>query len=311
MKNKKQTNNIWKVAAIGTVGVLAIMAILYVWVIPRYSLSIDGVNNVVSTSKDGVKYISAVLDIDCDLKSGAEEASCAEQTIVGKVGGNRKVSVEADDNVKLGRDDSKITATGSRVTFKNVAIRREPIKSPVVNKYKLTVVDDSSKKQLIIYELTVNTILNDNDLSKPNAAPTAESIVSAVQKVNTVSSACITNEDNDPNGKLGKPGTYFIKVTFRDSRSTADNLMYDESLGSQREAKDTCEVGNDAGGSVEVFRTQDDAKRRGEELQSMAGGFFDSGTSKVINTSVIRTSSEMKASEQKDLEAQLVTALTE
>lgn len=311
MKNKKQTNNIWKVAAIGTVGVLAIVAILYVWVIPRYSLSIDGANNVVSTSNDGVKHISAVLDIDCDLKSGAEEAICAEQTIVGKVGGNRKSSVEADDNVKLEKDGNKITATGSGVTFKNVAIRNEPIKSPVVNKYKLTVVDDSGKKQLIVYELSVNTILNDNDLSKLNAAPTAEAIVSAVQKVNTVSSACITNEDNDPNGKLGKSGTYFIKVTFRDSRSTADNLVYDESLGSQREAKDTCEVGNDAGGSVEVFRTQEDAKRRGEELQSMAGGFFDSGTSKVINASVIRTSSEMKASEQKDLEAQLVTALTE
>lgn len=285
---------------------------LYIWVIPRYSLSINGTTSQTSSSVNGIRRIAAKLDVKCNLAQSGSELNCEKQIIKGTFGSNRKVTLSASKGANSFKaTEGKISFEPEIVSIKSVVIRPKPIKDPILKQYTITMTNTDTNKIVAIYSLTIRTVFTDADLNTVNKSPTAEAIVSAVQKISTVSNVCITNENNDPNDKIGKPGTYFIKVTFRDSRSTADNLVYDESLGEQRDAKDTCEIGNDAGGSIEVFRNQKDAKSREDELQARAGGFFDSGTSKAISTSVIRTSSDLKASEQKDLESQLVTVLTE
>lgn len=312
MKNsKRKLSNKSIIIAAVIVAVILVGIGIYFWLIPHYNLSINKATDRVTKNIDGVKQITANLNVDCNITQSGSRLNCSKQTIGGVFSSNQKVTGSINqgvDTIKIA--GGKITFDPEVVSFKAVAVRSELVKSPVSKQYKITMTNADSKKVVTVYTLTVKTILTDGDLKIINKAPTAEAIKSAVEKISTVRDACITSEDNDPNGKLGKQGTYYIKVAFRDTRSTRDDTVYDEALDDSRKAKDTCEIGNDAGGSVEVFRNTKDANNRKKELDALAGGFFDSGTSKIINTTVIRTSSELKASEQQDLEQKLVDVLT-
>ena len=60
----------------------------------------------------------------------------------------------------------------------------------------------------------------------------------------------------------------------------------------------------------EVYTTADEAKKRDEYLASFDGGVLSSGSHKVRGTCIVRTSSTLTATQQKELEAAIVEALT-
>ncbi|MBQ3817058.1 MAG: hypothetical protein II802_02155, partial [Clostridia bacterium] len=131
--------------------------------------------------------------------------------------------------------------------------------------------------------------------------PSEEFVLQRVLAIDEVTAAKPVTEDNDPNGKLNKAGGYTATV-FLESK----NINKDEyGLGN-----DVIENGTDGGGAVEVYANGEDAKARNDYLAGFDGaGFFDSGSHTVIGTTVIRTSTNLTATQQKELQEKIIDAL--
>ena len=69
--------------------------------------------------------------------------------------------------------------------------------------------------------------------------------------------------------------------------------------------------GTDAGVQVEVYAPPEDAAKRDSYLAAFDGSAFSSGSHTVIGTCVIRTSNELKASQQNELTANMVVSQQE
>ncbi len=132
-------------------------------------------------------------------------------------------------------------------------------------------------------------------------APEESFIVERLGNVSSISNVQAVTEDNDPNGKLNKSGGYTAAVYFANATAKEN---YGFATG------DSIEDGTDCGGCVEVYRTVSEAKSRNEYLGVYDGSIFDSGSHTVYGTIIIRTSCELTASEQKALEAEILSALT-
>ena len=131
--------------------------------------------------------------------------------------------------------------------------------------------------------------------------PTEAYVIECLQKVEHVADISAVTEDNDPNGQLNKPGGYTATVYYSDDRISLDTSVYGTSV---------IEQGTDGGGAIEVYSTVEDAEKRRDYLEAYDGGIFASGTHTVIGTVLVRTSDKLKASEQQDMEAKLIAALT-
>ena len=68
--------------------------------------------------------------------------------------------------------------------------------------------------------------------------------------------------------------------------------------------------GTDGGGAIEVYANVEDAESRDSYLAGFDGGVLASGSHTVVGTCVVRTSDELAASKQKELEAAVIGALT-
>lgn len=69
--------------------------------------------------------------------------------------------------------------------------------------------------------------------------------------------------------------------------------------------------GTDCGGSIEVYSTTEDANARNDYLAGFDGGIFASGSHTVVGIVLVRTSDELTASQQKEMEANIIAVLTE
>jgi hypothetical protein len=70
------------------------------------------------------------------------------------------------------------------------------------------------------------------------------------------------------------------------------------------------EAGNGGGAVIEAYATVEDAKKREEYLSAFDGaGDFSSGSHKIVGTLLIRTSNELTASHQKEVEKSIIDAL--
>ena len=108
-------------------------------------------------------------------------------------------------------------------------------------------------------------------------------------------------EDNDPNGNLNKQGGYTATVYFSSSLINQASVF----------GRDIIDKGTEGGGAVEVYRNVKDAKARNTYLASFDGGPISSGSHKVVGTVVIRTSDQLTASQQADVENAVRKALIE
>lgn len=70
------------------------------------------------------------------------------------------------------------------------------------------------------------------------------------------------------------------------------------------------ENGNEGGGAIEVYKTAKLAKAREAYLSALdSPGALSPGTHRVVGTMVVRTSSKLKASQQRALEKNIIDAL--
>lgn len=131
-------------------------------------------------------------------------------------------------------------------------------------------------------------------------APSEYYVISCLEKVPGILEIAAVTEDNDPNGNLNKQGGYISQVFFSYSLVDQAEVIGDNLI----------DKGTDAGGSIEVYTTVEYANRRNEYLSSFDGsGFLTSGSHIVIGTTVVRTSDELTASQQKLLESNIIFAL--
>ncbi|AHB42296.1 hypothetical protein RAAC3_TM7C00001G0439 [Candidatus Saccharibacteria bacterium RAAC3_TM7_1] len=111
----------------------------------------------------------------------------------------------------------------------------------------------------------------------------------------TVTETKVFNEENDPNGTLGKAGSYSHGAAFWDSRTeyTSEDSTW----------------GTDAGGAIEVFANEEDATSRTETLQGTQGTILDAGAVEQVGNVVLRASSKLPASQQNEIIAFLKSQL--
>ncbi len=131
-------------------------------------------------------------------------------------------------------------------------------------------------------------------------APDESYVVQCLQTVPGIVDISAVTEDNDPNEHLNKAGGYTAQVFFS-SNLIDQSSIYGTTL---------IDKGTDCGGSIEVYSNADDAVSREAYLAAFDGGIFTSGSHKVIGTVLVRTSNELTASQQKELEANIIAALT-
>lgn len=157
------------------------------------------------------------------------------------------------------------------------------------------------------YSNTIKTIEENQKALEINAkryqlvnAPTEAYVIECLKKVPNIIGYSAVTEDNDPNGNLNKQGGYTAQIYFS-SDLINQNDIYGDTL---------IDKGTDAGGSIEIYASVEDAKNREEYLSSFDGGILASGSHIVIGTILIRTSNELTASQQKTVEKNIITVLT-
>lgn len=132
--------------------------------------------------------------------------------------------------------------------------------------------------------------------------PDDEFVIERLKNVKDIKKIKAATEDNDPNGKLNKPGGYVAQIYFS---SPLVKDPYGLKTG------DVIEDGNSGGGSIEVYKSVSEAKSRNEYLSAFDGTLLDSGSHTVYGTIIIRTSEDLTASQQKELEEDILAALTD
>lgn len=132
--------------------------------------------------------------------------------------------------------------------------------------------------------------------------PDESFIMERLKEVPTITEILACTEDNDPNGNLHKTGGYTSDVYFTsDMVDVEANYLPGDSI----------EKGTLGGGCVEVYETVEYAERRNSYLATHDGTIFSSGTHVVVGTCLIRTSDYLTATQQNELEANIINALIE
>lgn len=133
-------------------------------------------------------------------------------------------------------------------------------------------------------------------------APSEAFVIERLRGIDGVGEIAALTEETDNNGLLGKAGTYYAKIDFASPWIKDPYSIYS--------GRSVAENSTDGGGSVEVFETEELAQKRNDYLAVFDGGWLSSGSHKILGTLVIRTSNELTASQQKQLEANIIAALT-
>ena len=137
--------------------------------------------------------------------------------------------------------------------------------------------------------------------------PTDAFVIQRLSEVEHVQTPTAVTEEMDPNGNLNKQGGYTATVFFLSDLVDQSEVYVDEVDGTGNEVIDK---GTQGGGSVEVYANETDATKRDMYLATFDGTIIANGSHTVCGTCVIRISNELTATQQKELEAAVIEALT-
>ena len=189
---------------------------------------------------------------------------------------------------------SKIVIGEKPKATKDILSRTKELSTPVDYSDALTSLStaytnlENSKKQ---YKQVVN--------------PSEEFVMQRILTVDDVADARAVTEDQDPNGNLHKAGGYTSTIYF-ESKTVNQSDVY----VSGEYADVLIDKGTDAGGAIEVYENVEDAEKRRDYLATFDGTIFANGTHTVIGTVLVRTSKELTATQQIELEQKVIDALT-
>lgn len=130
-------------------------------------------------------------------------------------------------------------------------------------------------------------------------APSDDRVIACLSQVEGVVQCVAVTEETDSNNSLNKAGSYIGRIIFAYEAVTRSAISDSALLN----------MGTDAGGSIEVFRNQEDAEKRDSYLAVFDGTILDSGSHVVVGTLVVRASSKLTAAQQQELQAAITQAL--
>ena len=199
-----------------------------------------------------------------------------------------------DENAIGTLETAVSTAKSSKVTIPEQPKELESIKIEIE---KLNNTDYTSLLQQIAdsrkaYEDSVKQL-------KQVTVPTEAFVIERVQAVEGVTGVSAVTEDNDPNEKLGKQGGYTAQIYFSYNLVNQADVIGNSII----------DKGTDSGGSIEVYSSVEEAENRNSYLSQFDGSILASGSHKVVGTMIVRTSDELTASQQKELEEKLVNSM--
>ena len=202
-------------------------------------------------------------------------------------------------------DPATLTALETKTTDAKACIEELP-KCPSSTEEIIALVSDTLENVSYIEVIDLLTATKQGyedsiKILKQVTNPSEAFVISCLKEVEGIVAYDAATEDNDPNGQLGKQGGYTSAVYFQ-----YDKVNQGETYGST-----VIEKGTDCGGQIEVYVTKEDAEKRDTYLAAFDGGILASGSHTVIGTMVVRTSNLLKASEQKELEAALISKFIE
>ena len=167
------------------------------------------------------------------------------------------------------------------------------------NNSKLIIISSIVLAAILVISMAIVIVNCVNDRTKLVIRPTEEYVIGCLHKVPGILEIKAVTEETDPMKNLNKPGWYTAHVYFSYVLVNQDDVYGDDLL----------EKGTDAGGSVEVYKTKEEAKERDEYLAQFDGSILDSGSHVAIGTIVVRTSDLLTVSQQKELEENIISAL--
>lgn len=130
--------------------------------------------------------------------------------------------------------------------------------------------------------------------------PTQDWVMARLSRVENIATMAPVTEENDPNGRLNKQGGYTATIYFMSPLLGTEELTGDAII----------DIGTEGGGAVEVYKTVAEAEGRDNYLTT-ADMYYPSGSHHVFGTMVIRTSKNLKASEQQRMEEAIKQAMLE
>lgn len=204
-------------------------------------------------------------------------------------------------------DETTISALETAITYARATIVEIP--EAKGNAEEINAVVNDTLKKISYVEANETLTVSKNELErsikimKQVTNPSEAFIIERIKDIDTITGYAGVTEDNDPNGNLNKPGGYTSTVYFASSQIKEEVRAWLDGT--------IIENGTAGGGAIEVYATEEDAKKREEYLATFDGSVMASGSHTIVGTVLVRTSDELTASQQKALEKQIIDNLTE
>lgn len=131
--------------------------------------------------------------------------------------------------------------------------------------------------------------------------PSEEWVIARLGRVENIAGIAPVTEEHDPNGHLNKDGGYTATVYFMSPLLGTENITGDAIVSK----------GTIGGGAIEVYRCLEDVQKRDKYLGALDGGILASGSHTILGTMLIRTSDDLKASQQETLTNAIIAAMIE
>lgn len=147
----------------------------------------------------------------------------------------------------------------------------------------------------------ITTLGNSIAQLKQVTNPSEQFVIQRLTGLPTVTGVQAATEDNDPNGLLHKQGGYTSAVFFTSDLVDRSKLWTEG---------DIVNVGTDGGGAVEVYETVEGAEARDSYISQFDGTILRPGSHYVVGTCVVRVSGILMASQQQEIQSNIVEALT-
>lgn len=247
----------------------------------------------------GEEKKAAIAAYDSECARISSEQAILEQTIA-----DSQVLIDSKERPY---DEKTIHALETAIADARASIVEIPERKGNAEKINMLVNDTMKKISYVKTNETLTAVKtnleNSIKIIKQVTNPSEAFIIERIKDIDTVTGYAGVTEDNDPNGMLNKPGGYTATVYFASSQiKEKDRMWLDGTI---------IENGTDGGGSIEVYTTEEDAQKRCEYLSQFDGTVTASGTHTIVGTVLVRTSDQLTASQQKELETKIIKNLTE
>lgn len=286
----------------------------YIAVVETYNAEVEIYNGLVdtyNTKVSGIDNANKKLDgVIADAQVVLEkDAIPYDQDTISRLSSaiadaeSKKVDVPEDIEKLTVYDADTFLAENTDVENANILIEDE------LEKLTQLITDtESTNKQLVIpnYDKQIAEVTDAKEQYENSCAvqnqityPTQEFVLEKLQGVENIAVIACVSEDNDVNGKLGTEGGYTAQIFFSSPLLKTENITEDELL----------EIGTDAGGSIEIYATVEDAKARDEYLASFDGSEYDTGKHTVLGTMIVRVSTNLTTTKQDVFSEAIIDAL--